>query len=130
MADAWSSVVETEPEWDDTTRGLVEGLALYHEHVHRCGFHQSILDDPETYRFTFATDECEMCAAFDVKRRVMAEEEAAWAKAHEGASPKDRRPGDGRTVVLRSLTPEEFAEAEAKKKAKGPREDAGTSARC
>ena len=121
MADAWTSVVETEPEWDDNTRGLVEGLALYDLHVHRCGLHSSILEDPETYRFTFEVDDCAVCAAMAAKHRVLADEDAAWLKAHPEAKPKDRRPADGRSVRLRPMTPNESDKADQAKqeRAKG-----------
>lgn len=115
MADAWTSVVETEPEWDETTRTLVEGLDQYDRDVHACGLHSSILADPENNKFRLEEDHCEMCASIARRGRVMAEADAAWEKTNPGAEPKVPRPKDGRSLVLRPMTPAEIEKAEQAK---------------
>lgn len=121
MADAWTSVVETEPEWDEHTRTMVEGLDQYEREVHACGLHSSILNDPEHNRFLLEENHCDMCAAIARRGRVLAEKDSAWAKANPEAAAKEVRPADGRSLVLRPVTPAELVEVRGQQTATGAR---------
>lgn len=94
-----------EPEWDDGTRTLVEGLGKYdRDCCPGCGLHASILADPETHRFTFEDDLCAVCKAKAAYGRVVAAKDEAAGKHLKGAPPLVPRPGDGRHIYLRPLT--------------------------
>lgn len=108
---------QIEPEWDDATRRQVEALAQHDREVcPGCGMHESILADPEHNAFTFEERLCKVCAGQDAYGRVVAEKDD-WALEDLGEKPKSRdeiqkwamrpRPGDGRHIYLRGMTPDE-----------------------
>lgn len=107
---------QIEPEWDDDTRGLVEGLARYDaDCCPGCGMHKSILDDFENHHFTFEERFCPACIDQATYGRVLAErDEEATPKDKQGApawdGPRARRPDDGRHVFVRQLTAAEVEE--------------------
>lgn len=103
---------QVEPEWDDATRVLAEGLKRHDvESCPGCRIHKSILDDPENNGFTFHDDYCAVCAGQDAYGRWLAAMDADEA---DGKKPSDfAKPGDGRHVYLRRMTPEEMAERTA-----------------
>lgn len=99
---------QIEPEWDDQTRQFAEGLAqMGREECPGCGFHSSILADPEAHRYTFEHRVCEMCKAHTVYGRWLAYSERRTLKQLEDAPPMVPRPGDGRHIHLRPMTEQE-----------------------
>lgn len=99
---------QIEPEWDDHTRGLAEGLTQYdHECCPDCRLHESVLNDPERNAFTFDESFCKVCAAQVAYGRWLAAMDAGEA---EGKKPADfAKPGDGRHVRMRRMTADEIA---------------------
>lgn len=101
---------QTESEWDEDSRRLVEGLWRHDREVHPvCGLHESVASNPEEHAFNIVIDNCPACAAMERYRRVMADEDHEWDEQHKNAEPRTPRPGDGRLVHLQPLTPEEAA---------------------
>lgn len=99
------AIVTREPEWDDEQRTRMEALAEYEDGVcSGCGLHSSIADtDP---LFTLEDKVCPVCRAAEVNIRGRA---ATEQKLEEKADPATPRPSDGRTTLLRLLSPEEAA---------------------
>ena len=115
MAQAWTVVVTTEPEWDARTAGLAEGLAQYDQDCcPGCGLHKAILDDPDRHRFEFDETLCSVCAASAVKQRLLDEADQDWDKKHENVRAGRQRPYDGRHVRLRQLSPLEVLTQQAR----------------
>lgn len=113
--------MEREPEWDDATRELVEGFTQYgDECCSGCDFHKSVIDDFANRNFAFEVPECPVCAAVARYSRVLAEQDdAATPKDRHGqpawSSPRDPRPGDGRHLYIRELTPTEVEQRRRKR---------------
>lgn len=101
---------QVEPEWDDLGRERAEGLALHDQQLcPGCGLHPVILEDPERNVFTFEDKLCKVCAGQTQYGRMLAKGDADWDEAHKDALPQQKRPGDGRHVLMRRLSPEEIA---------------------
>jgi hypothetical protein len=115
MGDAWAVVVETEPEWDDTMRNVVLGLATHdRDCCPGCGLHKSVHRD-KSNAFTLDVEVCSVCRSQDIYARVLnaADDEADPHDPKTGKSkklPSESRPADGRHVYMRSLTPSEIDE--------------------
>lgn len=100
---------QVESEFDDATRELMLGLAQYEaETCPGCNLHKSILDRPDAHRFTFEERVCNVCKAQDTYGRLVADRDEKARKRIENAPPSVPRPGDGRHIYLRPLTPEEI----------------------
>lgn len=112
MADAWATVVEREPEWDDATRTRVEALDWHdNECCSGCGTHESILKDPENNKFDLVEKVCPICASLATYHRIVAERDDKISKGFgQDPPPEVARPEDGRSIHLRKLTPQEVAE--------------------
>lgn len=104
---------QVEAEWDDETRALAEGLERHdREACPGCGLHESILADPEHNHFTFEDRLCSVCKGQDMYGRIIADRDDQEIKRKYGDSeppPNAARPGDGRHIYLRPMTPEEVA---------------------
>lgn len=104
---------QIEPEYDDVTRGLVEGLQRHdQECCVGCGTHKSVRDHMDQHHFTFEEDHCEVCASQASYARVVAERDnERTPKDQNGSprwdSPRTPRPDDGRHIFLRRMTAEE-----------------------
>lgn len=105
---------QLEPEYDDATRLLVEGLDRYDKELcPGCNLHESVLADPEHNVLTFEEKLCKVCAAQAVYARTLGRKDADAAEQLKGAPPMVPRPSDGRHVTMRRLTAEEVAGAKA-----------------
>lgn len=117
-------MVERESRVDDADRIELLALARHDAETGPCGFHPSIAED-EANDFTPATHKCPLCEALDVQRRVLGEQD----KASQDWPPEKPRPGDGRHLYMRLMTPEQAQaareRAEASKHGNTPR--AGSS---
>lgn len=115
---------QIEAEWDDETRGLVEGLDQYESDLcPGCGMHKSIIDDFGNHHFTFEERFCPACAAQSSYGRVLADrdEKATPKDGHGNAtwkSPRDERPDDGRHVYVRELSAAEVQERKQREEAR------------
>lgn len=107
-----------EPEFDDDTRNVLEGLALHDRQLcPGCGLHESVHNDLPG--ITFEDRFCDVCKSQDVYARVLAErDEDAVKKDGKGQPIKQRadapQPADGRHVYLRPLSAAEVEERKAK----------------
>lgn len=118
LAEAWEIVVEREPEWDDDERTRIRGLLAYERGVCECGFHGSLTQDRSNY-FTFKERRCPVCAHVARYGRIQhAADQAAEKAAGENAPPGNPLPGDGRRTMVRRMSPDEVAQAKAKREAK------------
>lgn len=101
---------QVESEWDDTERGLAEGLALHDRQVHSegCGLHPAILAEPDIYRFTYEEDHCPACASATLYGRVLGERDQKWAERYKDMPVKMTRPSDGRRISLVPVVPSDF----------------------
>ncbi len=107
LADAWEVVTDTEPEWDDQQRQMMLVLPRYEAKVCECGFHESLTDDDSLY-FTFPTRTCPVCkGAAQMARRLDAQDEKYIKTLGENPPPETPRPGDGRRVAIKLMTPDE-----------------------
>lgn len=102
-----STTRQVESEWDDTGRGLAEGLALHDRQVHSegCGLHPAILAEPDLYRFTYEEDQCPACASAAVYGRSLADRDQKWQERYKDMPVKMTRPSDGRRVSLVAIDP-------------------------
>lgn len=104
---------QVEPEWDDDTRMLVEGLDRYeNECCPDCKFHKSVIEDFANRHFTWDRRDCPVCASIARYGRVLAQQDdEATPKDQHGhaawSGPREKRPDDGRHLFLRELTPAE-----------------------
>lgn len=98
---------QVESEWDDTERGLAEGLALHDRQVHSegCGLHPAILAEPDLYRFTYEEDQCPACASAAVYARTLGERDQKWHEQHKEMPVRVVRPSDGRRISLVPVNP-------------------------
>lgn len=101
-ADAWTTVVEREPEWlESDWRGL-EALLEYRSKVcPGCGIHESQLT-PE-HRFTFEDKHCNACKASAQWGRALAAHDEIEAERLQSASPLTARDADGRHTYIKFL---------------------------
>lgn len=115
------TVVVREPEWDDAERAKKLAHDLYQSGIGPCGHHHSLTVDKANV-FEARMGKCNVCAALDLKRRVLAErdaEEVKALKARRGIAedkelPADiPRPSDGRSLWYHMLTPLEAEAATA-----------------
>lgn len=84
-------------------------LAKYEADIHRCGFHKSVLEDPENNVMVPDHDDCAMCAAIAVQHRVATAEDQAFLKAQgDKPDPRAKRPSDGRELFMRPASPGEL----------------------
>lgn len=101
---------QLEPEWDDASREIAEGLALMESGIcPGCGLHESILDDPDHNAFTFESRVCKVCESQERHARVLHEKDRDWEKANPDAKATARRPSDGTHVYLRRMSDAEAA---------------------
>lgn len=108
-------VVTREPEWDDASREAMEALALYEAGVcSGCGIHHSLSSNLENV-FTFQAETCNTCAGSDRYARIVGAADEKARKAHQDAPPASPLPSDGRKTYLRMMSPDEVAEARAKR---------------
>lgn len=102
-----------EPEWDDEQREAMLGLRIYQGGVcSGCGFHHSVTANKANL---FAPEDrfCNVCKGVAQWTRVQHKhDEAQVARLGDRPSPMATRPTDGRTTVIRRLSP---LEAEARK---------------
>lgn len=114
MADAWSTVVEREPEFDDYTRSRIMALHLWEAgrcpncHNYDCLVELKssaldyVWDDLNGERFAVRQYRCLACASADVVRRD-------FNTRHENHKPVagQASPADGRMFVSRRATEED-----------------------
>lgn len=108
MADAWSTVVTREPEWDDYTRSRVLALAAWEaRRCSSCGNYESMVPLKSDLRHVtwpdgqvFAVEQyrCLACGSADLIKRD-------WQTAHEKDKPTtgQHAAGDGRMFVARPV---------------------------
>lgn len=90
----------------------------YDKGIHACGFHRSLVFDPEN-AFTFEFETCPVCAAADqYTRKVAARDKAEEDKFGKEAEVSGPLSSDGRATMIRMMSPEEHAEALAKREAR------------
>lgn len=96
-------------------------LARYEANVHACGFHASVLEDKTNF-IQPEWHKCAVCAVADQYARVQLDEDDGALKARHGDAipPKAPRPGDGRSLMLRQLSPAEVEEIRAKRASPSP----------
>lgn len=88
-------------------------LQAYDNGVCECGFHESVTSDPENNLLTPERTRCPVCAAKDQYLRLLASEDERWERENKAAGPTTPRPGDGRHVHFRPLSPEEATRVRA-----------------
>jgi len=98
--------VTREPEWDDAEREAMLGLRIYRRGLcSGCGFHHDVTADKANH-FTFEDDRCPVCkGAAQWSRLQQMHDEAAVTRLGERPSPMAVRPTDGRSTVIRRLSP-------------------------
>jgi hypothetical protein len=106
MADAWSTVVTREPEWDDYGRAEIYALIAYESgQCPRCGNYDVLVPQPKATdrtaeapdgrQFDAAAYRCVSCALKDLAERV-------WRQSNQGAGePNGPHPSDGLMFVAR-----------------------------
>lgn len=113
MADAWSTVVTREPEFDDYTRSRILALGVYEAvRCPNCGNWDALVplktatrhvtwDEHDGRKVEVAQFRCVFCGAADLIRRD-------WNAQHEKDKPTTGQAaaGDGRMFVARPI-PEE-----------------------
>lgn len=98
---------QVEPEWDDETRNLAEGLDMHErQSCPGCGLHESITSDPDA-AFTFEERTCPVCQGQDGYARILAERDNKWHEHNQNVSAAARQPSDGRMVFMRPMSPDE-----------------------
>lgn len=103
LSEAWEVVGESEPEWDDLQRALIEGLERHEaELCQTCGFHES-LTDVEAHDFAIETKVCDVCAERDRADRMIAKKDETDRKSKWGDEPPAERRdrADGRRLLVR-----------------------------
>lgn len=91
-------MVDTEVEWDDLQRALIEGLEEFERGVcDGCGFHTS-LTDIVAHDFDIKHRVCALCAHRDRHERKLAH--ADDVERGEAPKPGRRDPADGRKVYI------------------------------
>lgn len=124
MADAWTVVVTRDPEWDDTWRSKVEGIGQFDEDCCTgCGLHTSVTDDLDRHKLMYDDRVCPVCAARDLKNRILEAGDERFAEKHPDIAASKPQPADGRQVFLRQMTDAEVAKQQA------PDGDVGVSGR-
>jgi hypothetical protein len=116
---------QTEPEWDAESRALAEAVAEHDRGLCAgCGIHKSLREHPEDHVFGVEEDLCEICALIERRGRRTSATDADWDRknpvpdaalgltAHLKHAGK-KRPGDGRHVYLKHMTPEQAEQARA-----------------
>lgn len=85
MADAWTTVVTREPEWDDESRDLVLDLREHDRLIHPgCGNHMSLSMDKDVIRYVgHFKPVCEDCRAIEIERERWHAEARHEGKAEE-----------------------------------------------
>lgn len=107
---------QIEPEYDESTRTMVEGLRVYDlDCCSGCGTHRSIADNLDEHHFMFEERVCPVCVEQAKYARIQAErDDEQTPKGTNGVprwdSPRTQRPTDGRHTFLRRMSPEEVAE--------------------
>lgn len=92
--------VTREPEWDDAERNQMLALDAYERGVCACGFHESLID-PTTLHVTFEDRVCPVCAGAAQYGRVLSARDEEFSKAlGKDASPREKRPADGRRTFI------------------------------
>lgn len=93
-----STVVETEPEWDDAEREKMLALAEFEASVCKCGYPRDQVTDP-TFVFQPETFDCPVCAATAVENRRLHDLDESARKAAGGKLAA--LPSDGRHLLMR-----------------------------
>lgn len=83
-----------------------------------CGYHVSLMDDPETNVFAPQTRVCPVCAGMERHRRIQEKRDGKPDEDH----PEKPRPSDGRKTAFRLLSDGEVAEMRRNKE-EGPHGD-------
>lgn len=106
--------VTREPEWDDFQRRRIQALKTYQRGIcPNCGIHHSLAEADDFY-WTYEERFCSTCAsAAQFHRALAAKDEEKVAEFGEDPEPLIPRPDDGRTIVMRELTPAEVAQQAA-----------------
>lgn len=117
MADAWSTVVTREPEYDEHTRAQLTALQLWDAQCCPvCGNHGSLVPQGSTDRTARAPDgtrfevlmyRCVACGIKDLASRLWREDHKEDQPTAEGALA-----ADGLTFIVRTHTQEEPTEEE------------------
>ena len=107
-ADAVTTRVTRDPEWDDRERAKMLGLLRYREGVHRCGIHRDVVNDPNVH-LTVYHEVCEHCRQVDLFNRMQEETDRdemhkRWGKNPPASAP---HPADGRDLYVREKTLQE-----------------------
>lgn len=118
-----STTRQVEPEWDAESRALAEALAEYDRGCcPGCGVHRSLRDNPEDHVFAIDESDCTICAYVDRHARRTSARDQDWNQrnpspeqtaglvAHLTHAGK-KRPGDGRHIHLKHMTPEQADQA-------------------
>jgi NAD-dependent dihydropyrimidine dehydrogenase PreA subunit len=102
LSEAWETVAETEPEWDDLSRESMAGLAIFERGVHACGFHLSLTTDRANH-FAIEEDECLVCASMERFERIRSEADKTVLDRMGGnkAPAALGRPSDGRITYIK-----------------------------
>jgi|GEM_PF-6363218 len=98
MADAWTTVVTREPEWDDESRDLVLDLREHDQMIHHgCGNHMSVSMDSNLSRVVnHHRLVCQDCRAIDLARKEWHKEQR-----HEGDIDRCQVCGDEQFYIER-----------------------------
>jgi hypothetical protein len=108
------TVVEHESRIDDADRADFLALAIYEAEVCTCGYHPLVANDLGN-TFQPVDKVCRVCAGEAVWHRMQAKVDDDAKRSLETAPPTEPRPWDGRRSYMQILSPEEAAQARAKK---------------
>lgn len=101
------TITNRESEWDDRERKALLALERYRGQLCEYGHHPDLSED-ESLFWTFENGRCSLCAASAKYGRIMADvDDRAVKMLGEDPSPHLPRPGDGRSVFLRLMSPTE-----------------------
>lgn len=88
----------------------MEALDLFEAGICGCGFHKTIAHDPKNW-FQLEDQFCPLCADIALQDRIRTDAERGVVE-RLADTPSAARPSDGRTSIVRQMTP---VEADAKR---------------
>lgn len=89
------------------------GLGIWENGLSPCGHHSTLTGDKSNF-FTFEEEKCGVCASFaQYQRMVASRDESAMKPYGDNPKPEVKRPGDGRRLWVRQLSPWEVMARQA-----------------
>ena len=107
------TLVTRESEWSDDDRRRLLALAQYEAELHTCGFHWSLLEDPDNV-FMPQHRVCPVCKGSDRFQRIQDHADHKAAETANG-NPSAPLPTDGRSLYMRLLSEAEVEEIRARR---------------